>query len=81
AAGFGGVGHPDRCEVERDGAEDINHWKNKRIRSVADLLQDQFGLALVRLENMVRVTERARDLEEWIWTSAEGMGEVSATMY
>nr|YP_009757142.1 RNA polymerase beta subunit [Elatostema dissectum]QIM58961.1 RNA polymerase beta subunit [Elatostema dissectum] len=34
--------------------DDINHLKTKRIRSVADLLQDQFGLALVRLENMVR---------------------------
>ncbi|KAK6768347.1 hypothetical protein RDI58_034409 [Solanum bulbocastanum] len=26
--------------------DDMNHLKNKRIRSVADLLQDQFGLAL-----------------------------------
>ncbi|CAN0933114.1 DNA-directed RNA polymerase subunit beta, partial [Linum grandiflorum] len=34
----------------------MNHLKNKRIRSVADLLQDQFGLALVRLENVVRGT-------------------------
>nr|QBK84216.1 RpoB [Zantedeschia aethiopica]QHN55024.1 RNA polymerase beta subunit [Zantedeschia aethiopica]QJF46760.1 RNA polymerase beta subunit [Zantedeschia aethiopica] len=36
--------------------DDMNHLKNKRIRSVADLLQDQFGLALVRLENAVRET-------------------------
>nr|YP_010850206.1 RNA polymerase beta subunit [Lobelia zeylanica]WGH11671.1 RNA polymerase beta subunit [Lobelia zeylanica] len=36
--------------------DDINHLKNKRIRSVADLLQDQFGLALVRLERVVRRT-------------------------
>nr|ART64964.1 RNA polymerase beta subunit [Gynostemma pentaphyllum] len=36
--------------------DDMNHLKNKRIRSVADLLQDQLGLALVRLENMVRGT-------------------------
>nr|YP_009748237.1 RNA polymerase subunit beta [Pogonia japonica]YP_009748313.1 RNA polymerase subunit beta [Pogonia minor]QII89917.1 RNA polymerase subunit beta [Pogonia japonica]QII89993.1 RNA polymerase subunit beta [Pogonia minor] len=36
--------------------DDINHLKNKRIRSVADLLQDQFGLSLVRLENVVRGT-------------------------
>jgi len=34
--------------------DDMNHLKNKRVRSVADLLQDQFGLALVRLENAVR---------------------------
>lgn len=36
--------------------DDMNHLKHKRIRSVADLLQDQFGLALVRLENVVRGT-------------------------
>ncbi|MQM19122.1 hypothetical protein Taro_052122, partial [Colocasia esculenta] len=36
--------------------DDMNHLKNKRIRSVADRLQDQFGLALVRLENAVRGT-------------------------
>nr|YP_009138611.1 RNA polymerase beta subunit [Lathyrus littoralis]AIK20905.1 RNA polymerase beta subunit [Lathyrus littoralis] len=36
--------------------DDMNHLKNKRIRSVADLLQDQFGLALVRLENIIRET-------------------------
>nr|AKZ31221.1 RNA polymerase beta subunit [Scaevola porocarya] len=36
--------------------DDTNHLKNKRIRSIADLLQDQFGLALVRLEDVVRGT-------------------------
>nr|YP_778482.1 RNA polymerase beta subunit [Jasminum nudiflorum]Q06RD9.1 RecName: Full=DNA-directed RNA polymerase subunit beta; AltName: Full=PEP; AltName: Full=Plastid-encoded RNA polymerase subunit beta; Short=RNA polymerase subunit beta [Jasminum nudiflorum]ABG74620.1 RNA polymerase beta subunit [Jasminum nudiflorum] len=36
--------------------DDMNHLKNKRIRSVADLLQDQLGLALVRLEDEVRET-------------------------
>ncbi|KAG4161004.1 hypothetical protein ERO13_D01G029500v2 [Gossypium hirsutum] len=36
--------------------DDMNHLKNKRIHSVADLLQDQFGLALGRLENVVRGT-------------------------
>nr|YP_010411656.1 RNA polymerase beta subunit [Tephrocactus geometricus]URP30749.1 RNA polymerase beta subunit [Tephrocactus geometricus] len=36
--------------------DDMNHLKNKRIRSVADLLQDQFGLALVRLEKVVQET-------------------------
>nr|ATG24602.1 RNA polymerase beta subunit [Lobelia fervens subsp. fervens] len=36
--------------------DDLNHLKNKRIRSVAELLQDQFGLALVRLENVVQGT-------------------------
>ncbi|KAI5383828.1 hypothetical protein KIW84_070982, partial [Lathyrus oleraceus] len=36
--------------------DDMNHLKNKRIRSIADLLQDQFGLALVRLEHIIRGT-------------------------
>nr|YP_010392177.1 RNA polymerase beta subunit [Wahlenbergia marginata]UPX07786.1 RNA polymerase beta subunit [Wahlenbergia marginata] len=36
--------------------DDMNHLKNKRIRSVGDLLQDQFRLALVRLEHMVEST-------------------------
>nr|YP_010712216.1 RNA polymerase beta subunit [Corydalis ternata]UGO88508.1 RNA polymerase beta subunit [Corydalis ternata]WDA92871.1 RNA polymerase beta subunit [Corydalis ternata] len=36
--------------------DDMNHLKNKRIRSVGDLLQEQFGLALVRLEEAVRNT-------------------------
>nr|AKZ30370.1 RNA polymerase beta subunit [Goodenia pinifolia] len=36
--------------------DDTNHLKNKRIRSVADLLQDQFGLALVRLKDVVQGT-------------------------
>nr|YP_009493863.1 RNA polymerase beta subunit [Triosteum pinnatifidum]AWN57813.1 RNA polymerase beta subunit [Triosteum pinnatifidum]URQ21482.1 RNA polymerase beta subunit [Triosteum pinnatifidum] len=36
--------------------DDMNHLKNKRIRSVADLLQDQFGLALARLETLIRGT-------------------------
>nr|YP_010883897.1 RNA polymerase beta subunit [Helleborus niger]WIW41505.1 RNA polymerase beta subunit [Helleborus niger] len=35
--------------------DDMNHLKNKRIRSVADLLQDQLGLALARLENVVKI--------------------------
>nr|AVM83266.1 RNA polymerase beta subunit [Adenocalymma cladotrichum] len=36
--------------------DDMNHLKNKRIRSVADLLQEQFGLSLVRLETVVQET-------------------------
>nr|YP_009477038.1 RNA polymerase beta subunit [Adenocalymma nodosum]AVM81568.1 RNA polymerase beta subunit [Adenocalymma nodosum] len=36
--------------------DDMNHLKNKRIRSVGDLLQEQFGLSLVRLENLVQET-------------------------
>ncbi|OQU86911.1 hypothetical protein SORBI_3003G172850 [Sorghum bicolor] len=38
--------------------DDMNHLKNKRIRSVADLLQDQFGLALGLLQHAVQKTIR-----------------------
>ena len=34
--------------------DDIDHLKNRRVRSVADLLQEQLKLALNRLENSVR---------------------------
>nr|AKF43090.1 RNA polymerase beta subunit [Erodium texanum] len=34
--------------------DDMNHLKNKRIRSVGDLLQDQLRLALIRLEKVVK---------------------------
>nr|UDZ61124.1 RNA polymerase beta subunit [Limnophyton angolense] len=50
------VDHLIGMKFEMGTLDDMNHLKNKRIRSVADLLQDQFGLALVRLENTVRGT-------------------------
>nr|YP_010399878.1 RNA polymerase beta subunit [Nowellia curvifolia]UQM88644.1 RNA polymerase beta subunit [Nowellia curvifolia] len=45
--------------------DDIDHLKNRRVCSVADLLQDQSKLALTRLENSIRqilrgVTKRKR---------------------
>nr|AVM83929.1 RNA polymerase beta subunit [Adenocalymma hatschbachii]AVM84393.1 RNA polymerase beta subunit [Adenocalymma ubatubense] len=48
--------------------DDMNHLKNKRIRSVADLLQEQFGLSLVRLENVVRETIGKAIERKWIPT-------------
>ena len=36
--------------------DDMNHLKNKCIQFVADLLEDQFGVALFHLENMIRWT-------------------------
>nr|AKZ23864.1 RNA polymerase beta subunit [Comandra umbellata] len=48
--------------------DDTNHLKNKRIRSVADLLQDQFGSALVRLENVVRGAICRAIRHKWIPT-------------
>jgi DNA-directed RNA polymerase beta subunit len=34
--------------------DDINHLKNNKIFCVANLIQDQFGLTLIRLKNMVK---------------------------
>nr|AOV84673.1 RNA polymerase b-subunit [Actinostachys pennula] len=34
--------------------DDPDHSKNRRVRSIADLLQEQSGLALNRLENLIR---------------------------
>nr|YP_009549264.1 RNA polymerase beta subunit [Vittaria graminifolia]AYW16413.1 RNA polymerase beta subunit [Vittaria graminifolia] len=34
--------------------DDIDHLKNRRVRSIADLLQEQLKLALNRLENLIR---------------------------
>nr|YP_010214337.1 RNA polymerase beta subunit [Loranthus kaoi]YP_010214532.1 RNA polymerase beta subunit [Loranthus odoratus]UBN07867.1 RNA polymerase beta subunit [Loranthus delavayi]UBN08192.1 RNA polymerase beta subunit [Loranthus kaoi]UBN08387.1 RNA polymerase beta subunit [Loranthus odoratus] len=48
--------HLIRMKLEMCTLDNMNHLKNKRIRSVADLLQDQLGLALVRLENFVQGT-------------------------
>lgn len=36
--------------------DDIDHLRNQRIRSVADLLQNQFRLALGRLKDAVKRT-------------------------
>ncbi|KAM0072952.1 putative DNA-directed RNA polymerase [Helianthus debilis subsp. tardiflorus] len=48
--------------------DDMNHLQNKRISSVADLLQEQFGLALVRLENMARGNIYATLKHNWTRT-------------
>nr|YP_003934336.1 RNA polymerase beta subunit [Monsonia speciosa]ACH47358.1 RNA polymerase beta subunit [Monsonia speciosa]ADJ66471.1 RNA polymerase beta subunit [Monsonia speciosa] len=48
--------------------DDMNHLKNKRIRSVADLLQDQFGLALIRLERVVTGAIGGALKHKWIRT-------------
>nr|YP_009239039.1 RNA polymerase beta subunit [Monsonia emarginata]AML26863.1 RNA polymerase beta subunit [Monsonia emarginata] len=48
--------------------DDMNHLKNKRIRSVADLLQDQFGLALSRLERVVEGAIGRALKHKWIPT-------------
>nr|YP_009994329.1 RNA polymerase beta subunit [Cuscuta nitida]QNP08409.1 RNA polymerase beta subunit [Cuscuta nitida] len=48
--------------------DDMNHLQKKRIRSLADLLQDQFGLALIRLENVVKATICGAIRHNWLPT-------------
>nr|AYP34857.1 RNA polymerase beta subunit [Siphonochilus kirkii] len=59
--------------------DDMNHLKNKRIRSIADLLQDQFGLALVHLENAVRGTISGAIRHKWIPTPQNLVTSTSLT--
>ena len=53
---FVAADHLIGLKFEMSTLDDMNHLKNKRIRSIADLLLDQFGWTLVRLEAMVRGT-------------------------
>nr|YP_009531786.1 beta subunit of RNA polymerase [Leiosporoceros dussii]AXZ70935.1 beta subunit of RNA polymerase [Leiosporoceros dussii] len=48
--------------------DDIDHLKNRRVRSVADLLQDQSKLALNRSENSVRQAIRGANKREHLPT-------------
>ncbi|KAJ1683096.1 hypothetical protein LUZ63_021684 [Rhynchospora breviuscula] len=50
--------HLIEMKLEMGTLDEMNHLKNKRIRSVGDLLQDQFRLALFRLEKTIRNTIR-----------------------
>ncbi|CAA6664477.1 unnamed protein product [Spirodela intermedia] len=63
----------------------MNHLKDKRVHSVADLLQDQCGLALVHLENAISILvttdvfalltppkESILDLSNQYWTPRTG---------
>nr|QIB72603.1 RNA polymerase beta subunit [Cyperus glomeratus]QIB72696.1 RNA polymerase beta subunit [Cyperus difformis]QIT06788.1 RNA polymerase beta subunit [Cyperus fuscus] len=61
--------------------DDMNHLNNKRIRSVGDLLQDQFRLALLRLENAVRNTICAIFHNKWIPTPQNLVTSTSLTIY
>nr|YP_009670419.1 RNA polymerase beta subunit [Passiflora jatunsachensis]QCX29691.1 RNA polymerase beta subunit [Passiflora jatunsachensis] len=60
--------HLIEMKLGMDTPSEMNHLKNKRIRSVADLLQDQFGLALVRLENVVKRTLSIASIMKFIPT-------------
>ncbi len=50
---FDGIGHPD----------DIDHLGNRRLRSVGELLQNQFRIGLSRMERVVRERMTIQDVE------------------
>ncbi|MBX6350161.1 MAG: DNA-directed RNA polymerase subunit beta [Clostridia bacterium] len=50
---FGGIGHVD----------DIDHLGNRRLRSVGELLQNQFRVGLARMERVVRERMTIQDVE------------------
>ncbi|KAH0764927.1 hypothetical protein KY285_000798 [Solanum tuberosum] len=50
--------------------DDMNHLKNKRIRSVEDLLQDQFGLALAIQQGDSEIAEAWFDQAAEYWKQA-----------
>ncbi|MBX5476396.1 MAG: DNA-directed RNA polymerase subunit beta [Clostridia bacterium] len=50
---FGGVGHVD----------DIDHLGNRRLRSVGELLQNQFRVGLARMERVVRERMTIQDVD------------------
>nr|YP_009825468.1 RNA polymerase beta subunit [Botrychium lunaria]QIU83283.1 RNA polymerase beta subunit [Botrychium lunaria] len=50
------VDYPTKTGYGVGALDDIDHLKNRRVRSVADLSQDQLGLALSRSENSIRQT-------------------------
>ena len=49
---FDGYTNTLPCPSGMGTLDDMNHLKNKCIRSVADFLQDQFGVALFRLKSL-----------------------------
>ncbi len=46
------------------GVDDIDHFGNRRIRSVGELIQNQFRIGLARMERVVRERMTTQDVEE-----------------
>ena len=44
--------------------DDIDHFGNRRIRSVGELIQNQFRIGLARMERVVRERMTTQDVEE-----------------
>jgi len=44
--------------------DDIDHLKNRRVRTAGDLIQSQFGLGLMRLEKNIRFKLNSEDINE-----------------
>ncbi len=52
------AGEPDR------NVDDIDHFGNRRVRSVGELIQNQFRIGLARMERVVRERMSTQDVEE-----------------
>ena len=59
----------DKAEDEKYGSDDIDHLRNKRVRSVGELLQNQLRSGMLRMERVAR--ERLTSLETVIDRAAE----------
>nr|YP_010987510.1 RNA polymerase subunit beta [Hydrocytium acuminatum]WOR09555.1 RNA polymerase subunit beta [Hydrocytium acuminatum] len=57
--------------------DDIDHLKNKRVRSSSDLIQIQMGMGLIRLEKTIREKFRLRKLQN----STKPIGESYASFF
>ncbi|GAA1388646.1 DNA-directed RNA polymerase subunit beta [Luteococcus peritonei] len=61
--------HEGKTEIERDGAQviveedDIDHFGNRRLRTVGELIQNQLRTGLGRMERVVRDRMTTQDIE------------------
>jgi len=60
---IGVVRHLIEVMVGTQNVDDIDHLGNRRVRSVGELLQNQFRVGLLRLERVVRERMTVQDLE------------------
>ena len=52
-------------KTESAGKDDIDHLGNERVRSVGELIENQYRIGLVRMERAIR--EKSRN--SWYWVN------------
>jgi len=63
-----------------DSADDIDHLGNRRVRSVGELVQNQFRIGLLRMERIIRERMSIQDPEQITPTSLVNVRPVVAAM-